>query len=324
MALLSDIKGQDNAVRYLSNNLRSGRIANGYLFIGPEGVGKALAAKAFLMALMCPEKGEGSACGQCPVCKRINEQSHPDVLWIRPENSRKIKIEEIRKAKDMLSLKPYESSISACVIEEAHMMTMEASNALLKVLEEPPGQALLILISNKREWLLPTVLSRCVEVRFHYLPVDETKDIMMRHSAVDKETAYFLAYFSGGSPGRALEMMDEDILARKKGITGVMESIINKKSTYCVNWDKEARPELLEDLELLVMLFRDIAVGNEGLEEMVMDKGMIQTGMYDFFRDYSVDKVYEILERLIELKRALEGYANPKLVAQVLPRELIR
>ncbi len=324
MVLLSDIRGQDNAVRYLSNNLRSGRIANGYLFIGPEGVGKALAARAFLAALMCREKGEGSSCGHCPVCKRINEGSHPDVLWIGPEDKKKIKIEAIRKAKGMLSLKPYESSFSACVIDEAHMMTVEASNALLKILEEPPGEALLILISNKREWLLPTVLSRCVEVRFHYLPVDETRDIVMRHSAVDKEAAHFLSYFSGGSPGRALEMIDEDLLARKKGVTAVMESIINEKSTYCVNWGKEVRQELMEDLELLVMLFRDIAVGNEGLEELVMDKGMIRTGMYDFFRDYPVDKVYEILERLIELKRALEGYVNPKLVAQVLPRVLVR
>ncbi|MFQ5952384.1 MAG: AAA family ATPase, partial [Candidatus Omnitrophota bacterium] len=98
-------------------------MAKSYLFFGPEGVGRALTAKAFLMAVM-----------------NIDRLDHPDVIWINPGKNKKIKIEEVRKVRDVLNLKPYEAPVNACVIEEAHMMTVEASNALLKVLEEPPEQ----------------------------------------------------------------------------------------------------------------------------------------------------------------------------------------
>ncbi len=322
MVLLSGIRGQDNAVRYLSNSLAHGRISNGYLFAGPQGVGKALAARAFLMALMCPKSGRSGACGECPVCGKVGALEHPDIMWIRPGKNRTIRIDDIRRAKDRLHLKPYESPVSACVIEDADMMTPVASNALLKLLEEPPGRSLLILISSRRELLLPTVVSRCEEVRFQYLSAAETKDIIMRHSDMDEETACFLGYLSEGSPGRALELTDKKILARRNGIADFMEKMAGEKDASCLNWDREGREELLGDLELLMTLCRDIVMVNEGLAELALDKGTMNGRLYDLFKEYSPDRTYGMMERLIKLKRDLEGNVNPRLVAQVLPREL--
>ncbi|MFC1643991.1 DNA polymerase III subunit delta' [Candidatus Omnitrophota bacterium] len=323
MLLLSDIKGQSNAVRHLSNSLSLGRIANGYLFSGPRGVGRVKSAKAFIMALVCQNApGQVEACGQCPSCRKINDLQHPDVLWVKPEKkkTRTIKIDEIRKAKGVLNLKPFTSPVSVCVIEDAHVMTPEASNALLKVLEEPPGSALLILITHKKELLFETVVSRCAEVRFHSLSVKDTKDIIMQEAAdIDEEAAYFLAYFSQGSPGRALEMIEEGLLQRKDVLYGMVEEIVKEERASCLNWDSDDRDILLEDLEMLIMLLRDIALGKEALNEMILDKDITGTEMYKFFERYPTEKIYGIMERLIKVKLALTGNVNPKLVAQVLP-----
>ncbi len=306
MVLLKNIQAQNNAVRYLSGSLSSGKRAKSFLFFGPEGVGRALTAKAFLAAIMCPEaSGPDEACGGCPSCRRIEGLSHPDIMWIAPGRNKKIKIEEIRKIRDALNLKPYEGVSSACVIENAHMMTTESANALLKVLEEPPGNSLLILISSKKELLLPTVVSRCTGVRFNSLPVETAKDIIMSHSEVDEGAARFLAHFSEGAPGRALEILTEGVLQRKDDLLEMLKKVSDDSGRSSLPWDKEGKDDLLEDLELLVMFFRDIALE--------------KPEMRFFSGKYPTERISGIVERLVELKWSLLGNVNPKLVAQVLP-----
>ena len=320
MLLLDNIKGQETAVRYLKNNLSSQRIANSYLFFGPQGVGRTLAVKAFAASLMCGNKTfDGEPCGMCPSCNRIESADHPDVNWIKPEKNKAIKIVEVRQAKERLSLKPFEAPVSICVIEDAHMMTTEASNALLKVLEEPPGKSLIILVSDKKELLLPTVLSRCSEVRFKSLPLGECRDIILQNSDVDHEKAEFLAYFSQGAPGVALGMIEEGVIDRKEELAGRIEEIVNEQYASCMSWDSEKKDVILEDLDLLILMFRDIALAASGLDELVLDKELISSGILDHYAAYSVDKISAILDKLIEIKRSVMGNVNPKVAAQILP-----
>jgi DNA polymerase-3 subunit delta' len=321
MILFNDIKGQDNAIRYLRNIMSSGRIAGSYLFSGPQGVGRALTAKAFIAALICPEsRGKGAPCGVCPDCMKIETSGHPDVIWIKPVKNKNIKIEEIRAARDELNLKPFGSLFNACVIEDAHMMTREASNALLKILEEPPARSIIVLISNKKELMPETVISRCMEVRFRPLTVPDTKELVMGAvEGLSEEDAFFMARFSQGSPGKALEMIEEGVVDRKDALIKMVDGMIGERSLSCVKWDQENKDLLLEDLEVLLMFFRDIALGKEGAGEMVIDDDVIRSGMFAFFGKCSADRIYNIIERLIEMKRALMGNVNPKLVAQALP-----
>lgn len=320
MVLLKDIKGQDNAVKFLVNCVESGRIPNAFLFSGPEGVGRALAAKALVAALFCRgTEGHGGPCGSCPVCRRVEALQHPDLLWIKPEKNKLISIDEIRKAKNSLALKPYEAPFSVCVIEDAHMMRQEAANAMLKVLEEPPSGALLILISGKRELLLPTVVSRCFEVRFRCLSVKDTRDIILRRPGAQEGSAEFLASLSQGSPGRAIEMMEEGLLERREELFSTLENVVSSAEAALLSWDDETKDGLMEDIELMLLFMRDAALAKEGLGEKALDKAAAKSGALAVLKEFPLDKIHRITERLVGLKQALAGNANPKIAAQALP-----
>ncbi|MBU1894378.1 MAG: DNA polymerase III subunit delta' [Candidatus Omnitrophota bacterium] len=323
MILLGGIKGQDNAVKYLSNCVKSGRIAGSFLFSGPEGIGRALTAKSFIKALMCRKKTEeNSTCEGCFTCAKIDKGTHPDIVWIKPEKNKNIKIEEIRKVKEVLSLKPYTAGLSVCIVEDAHMMTQSAANALLKILEEPPKTAVLILITSRKELLLQTVVSRCSEVRFSCLSVELAKGIILEKSNLTESEAYFLACLAQGSPGKALEMMNEDIGERKSECLAMLEQIIDEDSSVCLDWPKEGKDYLMEDIEMMIMFFRDVVMGKEGLKSSVFDRNVLESKIYQFFKKCGINEIYRTIEKLIDIKRALAGNVNPKLVAQILPESI--
>ena len=319
MILLNNIQGQDNAIRYLVNSLKTERISDSYLFSGPRGVGRILTAKAFIMNLICSKGSSGVACGVCSSCKRIDNLEHPDLLHIKPEKNKVIKIDQIRQAKDKLYLKPFEANISVCLIEDAHMMTVKASNALLKVLEEPPGESMIILVSDKKENLLPTVISRCTEVRFRSLSISKTQSIVERIAKVSSREALFLAYFSQGSPGVSLEMIEEEVLEKREIAIGVLDEILSVKRLSCASWTSEKKDDLIETADMLVMILRDIVMFREGSSDKMLDPDIRFSKIYSFFEKYSVNHIYNVVEKLISLKSGLMGSVNPKLVAQILP-----
>ncbi|MBD3379843.1 MAG: DNA polymerase III subunit delta' [Candidatus Omnitrophica bacterium] len=315
MILLNDIKGQESAVRYLLNSRASGRMAGSYLFSGPAGVGRALTAKAFLASLAC-ERGREQACMICPSCRRVWKGEHPDVKWIRPEKNKNIKIDTIRDIKAALGMKPFEAPFNACVIEDAHMMTTEASNALLKVLEEPPGASMLILITDRKEWLLTTVVSRCSEVRFRRLSAEDSARIVSREAGVPGKEALFLSHLSQGSPGRALEMIEEGVLDRKDILLDLVEEIAKEKNPSCMNWPEEKRDALIEDIEIVLIIFRELVFRSEGLEDLMLDREAFEGRD---IRAYPAERVYKILGELVSVKKSVSGNINAKLAAQVLP-----
>ncbi len=321
MVLFRDVKGQEVAVRYLSGMMESGRVSSSYLFHGPEGVGKALTAKAFIAELLCSEKKSFSgACGACRTCLKIDMFEHPDVKWKRPEKNKNIRIDEIREIKSSLSLKPFEAPFGVCVIEDAHMMTQEASNALLKMLEEPPGKTLIILLTGKKELLLDTVISRCAEVRFRSLPRDVAAGIIssIKTDLTERE-AVFMAGISQGSPGRAVRMIEEGMLARREEIISTVEEINSGKPAAALNWGRDDKDGLLEDIETLLVVLRDLTLEKEETGELILNKDIPMTRLYDIFRECSIEKIFDIAEKILQVKAALSGNANPKIAAQVLP-----
>ena len=254
-----DIIGQEKAVAILQRALKTGRVAHAYLFAGPEGVGKRTTALALAQALNC-ENGVEDGCGSCRSCRKIREHLHPDVRVIEPEGAT-LKIDQIRELKHEVALKPYEGRRKVFILDRAERMTEPGGNAFLKTLEEPAGEAVLILVTSNASALLPTILSRCQEVRFPPIPPGPLSAFLEKKRGLDPGRARLLACLSGGSLGLALKMDAKALLEeRDRIIEGAFEAIKMGGSAileFAESWAKD-REGLDGALGHLASYIRDI------------------------------------------------------------------
>ena len=191
---------------------RERRLAHAWCFVGPEGVGKFLAAERLAAGLLCAG-GPGEPCGTCGPCKRVRSDSHADVFVIDAESEGEEQIaigrivrrdeKPLPNVGEFLALKAHEGGWRVVLIREAHRMNRESQNALLKTLEEPGESTLIVLETARPDLLLETTHSRCVRVAFAPLARADTIDVLVAHG-VELEEARSLARWSGGAPGRAL------------------------------------------------------------------------------------------------------------------------
>jgi DNA polymerase III subunit delta' len=207
--LLSDISGQDAAVAVLRNALARDRLAHAYLFIGPAGVGKKQTALALAHAVQCRESNK-NGCGACIGCIQVAAGTHPDLTVVSPEAGKQsIAIGQVRDLQRLLYLRPVQGKKKIAILEEAHLLTPQAQSALLKMVEEPPGDALLVLLTLNSATLSRPLLSRCQQVRFAPLPTPVIEEVLIRMQGKDPATAHALALYSRGSIGRALTLDPE-------------------------------------------------------------------------------------------------------------------
>jgi DNA polymerase-3 subunit delta' len=216
------ILGQEHAVRVLQGALASGKVPHAYLFEGPPGVGKRLAARTLALALNCRSSGP-DACGACSDCRKIGSDVHPDVRWLGlPEGKRRIPIEAVREQERWLAIGAHEGLAKLLVIEPADQLSDAAANALLKTLEEPRAGSFIVLVTAAASALLPTVRSRCQRVRFAALPTGVVERLLEGQGLAPEE-ARVLAALSGGSLDRALSWAGEDIDGRLDRVLSLLE-----------------------------------------------------------------------------------------------------
>ena len=202
--------GQEKAHRLLRRSLAAGRIPHAYLFKGPQGVGKKLFALGVAAAVNCRDTRSIGACGVCPSCKKFRSGNHPDYVVVSPDKGG-IKIDQIRRLARELGYPPYESPMRVVVIEDVQTMRREAANSLLKTLEEPPENNLLILTAEASQEILPTLISRCQVIPFGQLSMEDTVAILAAHG-IERDNGVLLARLAEGSPGRALLMQKSDMI----------------------------------------------------------------------------------------------------------------
>ncbi len=206
-----EVAGQQHIVKTIKNALKTGKIAHAYLFAGPRGTGKTTMAKLLAKSLNC-EHGIGCQCNECKNCKAINEGTHPDVLEIDAASNNGV--DEIRDLIDKVKYGTILGRYKVYIIDEVHMMTSGAFNALLKTLEEPPAHVIFILATTEPHKILPTILSRCQRYDFSKVSSEDIKSristvLEAEHIQYNSEAVDLIVSLADGGMRDALSILDQ-------------------------------------------------------------------------------------------------------------------
>lgn len=218
------IRGHDRVADTVRAALREGRFPHAWLFVGPDGIGKLAFATRLAQALLCERNDPAGLepCGRCPGCVQVDSRTHPDLYLVaRPEDRHELPIASIRQLIADLGLKPSRGGRKVAVLDDADDLNEEASNALLKTLEEPPPGSVLILVGTAAELQLDTIVSRCRVVDFHPLAAEELAALIQeRQIAGDPETAARLAARAEGSLALARGLAEPAFDAFRRNLVG--------------------------------------------------------------------------------------------------------
>ena len=256
-----DLVGQEFVVATLKNAIQSGKIAHAYLFSGPRGCGKTSSARILAKALNCENGPTSTPCEECSCCKEITKGSCLDVIEI--DGASNNGINDVRKIKDEILFPPNSCRYKIYIIDEVHMLSTEAFNALLKTIEEPPEYAIFIFATTELHKVPATIKSRCQQFHFRLGSVEQIKDILLAASnelgvKAEDEALYWIARESTGSFRDAYTLFDQVVafsdghityekIRDKLGLVGV--EVLNELSEFCVDGNSESA--LLKFDELL-------------------------------------------------------------------------
>lgn len=320
--MFSRVLGHQRQKNLLQKAVASGRLPHAYLFEGPEGVGKRLIALALTKMLFC---SHGSACGDCPACQKIDHHNHPDLHQVGPEGN-SIKIEQIRALQKELSYRPLEAGYKVCLIDGAEKMNPAAANALLKTLEEPREQTLLILLTPSPDKVLPTIRSRCQRLPFSRIPRERLQQVLVEQLQIDDAQAHILATLSEGSFKKALGKDRELYLQRRrellKNLVGLSPGSIIPLLDLAQKF-AEDKDLLFDILEIIQAFYRDLMLIKHGRPtEDLVNIDMLET-LENTSRREDIFSLLRKINALLTARRHLERNANRQLVMEVLLLQLV-
>ena len=309
----SEILGQERAVRMLQNVLTGERLAHAYLFYGPSGVGKKLAADQFVKALYCPSAGS-DACGVCAACRKIADGNHPDVVRITAAEA-SIKIDQVRTVQHRLSYKPYERQRTTVIFDGCEHLTLPAANALLKTLEEPPDNTLLLLLTGHKDALPITIVSRCQLVRFQPLAPNHLCTIFTQHG-MDPETAHLAAALSEGRADRFSADHFSQTLDCRQTAHSVLQNVAQEKGMTPFLQARQLaskREQCEELLHWLALFLRDLAI-LKAAPAVQLHNHDLHAELAPIAQRAPLEQLIEVFNRLQQLRANLGLNGNPQLI----------
>lgn len=305
----------------LKKALAAGRLPNAYLFSGPRGVGKRLAAFILLQTVACEisNRNGWQPCGKCPGCIKSSSRSHPDQFIIEPDGEH-IKIEQIRNLQSDIIFHPLESPSKMAIIDDAEKMTESAANSMLKLLEEPPPNTHIVLISSMPHRLLPTIRSRCQAIAFMPISIDEVADFLSAKDSLPMDKAIRIARLSQGSLGLA-QALDADFIDE---ILNRLLTITKKASSADIietanSWASEGPEHTALVLDILASWYADMlrykATGDK--------TSAIHPEAPMASKNVSMAKAERNLSGISSARASLEGNVNKQLMFEQLLFNLI-
>ena len=289
-----NIKGQEFAKKYMINSINKGKINHAYMFEGIEGIGKETFAYDLAKILL----------------ETPHLENAPDCIRVKPEGN-SIKIAQIRNLQSDIVIKP----------DKAEKMTVEAQNALLKTLEEPPEYAIIILVTNNKEGLLPTIRSRCEIVKFTPIPFIEIKNYLI-NQGIEPNRANLLSSFSRGSMKKALELASSnEFYEMKENVQKYIETILSKNMVEILDIPtqiEQYKGEIINVLDMMINYFRDIMICKEHVNKSMIinaDKLVFIQNMSSKITYSQVSKIIDIIE---DTKIKIKGNCNFNVSIQVM------
>lgn len=325
------IVGHEWAVSYLRQSLARGRDAHAYLFAGPPNIGKTMLAQRLAQALVC-ETRSFDPCLACRACRRAERGNHPDLRAISLETqaandkkaetaSKKLSIDTIREWQRDIDLRPFEATRRVFILNDAHTLTDQAANAMLKTLEEPPPYAVLILVAHGAGDLLPTVVSRCRVLRLRPLPRATVSRTLQERYNVAPEDAALVAAWSGGRLGWAIAAAENpELLEQQQQRLDVLLDLGDASRVERMRWAEERAKEYrsgehqaaVEWMRLWQSWWRDVLLVGSGNNAMIthLDR---RAELERLAKLVPLEQVQQFLRQLDAAREQLAENVNPQL-----------
>ncbi len=322
MSSFKDVIGHKDIIEYVQNAVKSDKVSHAYILNGERGSGKKLLANLFARTLLC-ENSDEEPCNQCTSCKQAENTNNPDLIVVQHEKPNSISIEEIRQqVVGDVSVKPYSNNYKIYIIPEADKMTEQAQNAILKTIEEPPSYAVLILLTENVDALLPTIQSRCVMLKLRNIRDTLVKSYLMQQKQIPEYQAKICAAFAQGNIGKAIKLAEsehfneikEEALNLLKNIydMGISEIAGNVKSITNYKID------IVDYLDVVSIWYRDVLIykATKNIERVVFQDEI------EAIRGRAVKSSYEGIEKILtaieKAKMRLRANVNFELVMELL------
>nr|WP_275427717.1 MULTISPECIES: DNA polymerase III subunit gamma/tau [unclassified Staphylococcus] len=326
-----DVVGQEHVTKTLRNAISKGKQSHAYIFSGPRGTGKTSIAKVFAKAINCLERSDGEPCNECAICTGITRGTNSDVIEIDAASNNGV--DEIRNIRDKVKYAPSESKFKVYIIDEVHMLTTGAFNALLKTLEEPPAHAIFILATTEPHKIPPTIISRAQRFDFKAISHDEiverlqfvadNQEIEYDHGALD-----FIAKASEGGMRDALSIMDQAIAFGDEHLT--LQDALNVTGSVDAQALNDLLKEVVEgDVKTAFSTYHQfIAQGKEVnrlindmiyfVRDTIMDKTSNMDSEYDALMHFDLDTLYKMIDVINDTLVSIRFSVNQSVHFEVL------
>lgn len=318
----SEIIGHEDIIRHFKSSIEMGKISQGYIINGERGSGKKTLTRAIIKTLQC-EEGGTEPCNGCKSCLQCETGNQPDINWITHDKPNVISVEEVRDQinKD-IDIKPYSSRYKIYVVDDAQLLNVQAQNALLKTIEEPPEYAIFFLLTNNISKLLPTIISRCITLSVKPVRERDVLDYLVNELKLDNEKANFCMEFAQGNLGKAIRLAKSEeygeikhdvvILMRK------MESLSVDDIIYTIKNMNHYKLKISDYIDMMMMWYRDIL-----MLKVTNNPGKLMfKEYYSDIKKQSVHISYEGIENVTKAmdkaKQRLEANVNFDIVLELM------
>ena len=322
MAAFSDILGNEQIIEHLQNAIRMGKVSHAYILNAPASSGKMMIAEAFAAALQCVKKG-AEPCGECHSCKQAESHNHPDIIYVQHAKPNTIGVDDIRvQINQDIAIKPYSSPYKIYIVDEAEKMNVQAQNALLKTIEEPPAYGVILLLTTNADSFLPTILSRCIRLDLRPVADDKLKQFLMKKCGVVDYQADLCVDFSQGIVGKAVTLASSahfnEIKEAALQLVKRVKDIELSEMIAAVKHISEYKLEINDFFDLMMIWYRDVLLYKATADV----NGLIfKDEVYEIKKQANTSSYHGIeliLEGLEKAKMRLDANVNFDLVIELL------